>query len=560
MVRGWFHIAKAEFFVLTAGMRKHRYIYSGILYALALLWAVYLAPMIVVGLIDLIIPMAQLQGLLVIMLPGTMRTVMFFAWVLLLLFPLSYALNELKIGHWEIFLSNDVKTKDILVGTLMGKMPFYTLIVLMLAPLLMSPFLCALQVSLVGQVFVYLALTGMVLTVIWLSNWITALVQARLGDSSRGNDLAKAIGMIVAVVVIVPMYGIIYMLPAISEFLGMDAFLLFPSTWTADLISWLAITFNGVGLTGSQVIGFQTILHMDMVTNALLMTAFGVVSLAVALGTADRIFTISAGSRTEVITTVKAENAVIRGIRRLLPSATGVLLVSNLKDYLRKAQNLSKLAYGVVLAVLLPVFLSFVGSDAWQTMDEMTFFVVMMMAVVGSMPFAGQGFLESKDQLWIIQGAADGPSRFVKTRLVSSLLVVSPLIVIPAVVIGYLMHATLIEFLVVLGLGYLGLAGGTMVSIGVTARNPNYEDTKSPAHQTNMMLSVMIPQFSIMIWLFVDLFADMLFGIDVFGFYRSVFPSVSPFTIIGIQGVIGLLIIGGLLLLSGIRSLSKPEN
>ncbi|TFF92027.1 hypothetical protein EU546_07930, partial [Candidatus Thorarchaeota archaeon] len=516
MVRTWFHIAKAEFFVLTAGLRKHRYLYSGILYTLALVWAVYLAPMIVLGFINLIIPMGQLQGLLMIMLPGTMRSVMFFAWVLLLLFPLSYALNELKIGHWEIFLSNDVKTKDILIGTLMGKMPFYTLIVLMLAPLLMSPFLYALQVSLVGQALVYVALTGMVLTVIWLSNWITALVQARLGDSSRGNDLAKAIGMIIAVVVIVPMYGMIYILPAISEFLGMNAFLLFPSTWTADLISWLAITFNGVGLTGSQVIGFQTILHMDMVTNTLLMAAFGVASLAVALGTADRIFTISAGSRTDVITTVKGENAVIRGIRRLLPSATGVLLVSNLKDYLRKAQNLSKLAYGVVLAVLLPVFLTFVSTEAWQTMSEMTFLVVMMMAVVGAMPFAGQGFLESKDQLWIIQGAADGPSRFIKTRLASSLLVVSPLILVPAVVIGYLSHATPIEFLIVLGLGYLGLAGGTMVSIGVTARNPNYEDTKSPAHQTNMMMSVMIPQFSIMIWLFVDIFADMLFGIDIF--------------------------------------------
>ena len=558
MTRGWFHIAKAEFFVLTAGVRKHRYVTVGIIYALAMLWAVYIAPMMIIGFIDLLIPIEQLQTLLMVMLPGTMRSVMMFLWMMLLLFPMSYALNEIKIGQWEIFLSNDVKTRDILVGTLMGKMPLYALIVMIFAPVLMSPFLYAFQVSLIGQVLVYLTLIAMVLITIWLSNWITSIVQARLGDSARGNDLAKALGMVVAIIVIIPMYGMMYMLPVISEILGMNAFLILPSTWSADLVSWLVITFNGAGLTGSQIIGFQSILFFDMLTNTALIGGFGFLTLGVAFLTADRIFTISAGARTEVVSTVKGENLFLRGIRRAFPSSTGVLFVTNMKDFLRKAQNLSKLAYGVILAVMLPIFMYFMGED-WGGLSEMTFFVVITMSIVGSMPFAGAGFLESKDQLWIIQGAPKGASRFVRTRLVSSWLIVLPITLIPAVVTSIVMQATIIEFVTVLVLGYIAVCGGVLISTGVTARNPNYEDTKSPAHQANMMMSVMIPQFTVMSGLFTDIILSIAFDIDVFDILGGLFPGVHPLTIMALQGLVLLLAIGSLLTISGIRSLSKPE-
>jgi hypothetical protein len=155
MTRKWYHIAKAEFFVLTAGMKKHRYLIAGIMYALAIVWATYLAPMIIMGFIQLIMPMDAVRTLLMMMFPGLMRTVMLFLWALLLLFPLSQSLQEIKIGQWEIFLSNNVKTRDILTGTFVGKIPMYGLFVIVFAPLLISPFMLAFEVSLLGQALVY---------------------------------------------------------------------------------------------------------------------------------------------------------------------------------------------------------------------------------------------------------------------------------------------------------------------------------------------------------------------------------------------------------------------
>jgi hypothetical protein len=358
MPRKWFHIAKAEFYVLTAGMRKHRVLSAVILYALAFVWAVYLAPMIIWGFITLLMPIVEIQVLMQIVFPGMMRTVVLFLWLMLLLFPLSYALQEIKIGQWEIFLSNDVSTRDILIGTFLGKLPLYSLVTVLFAPIVISPFMIAFEVSILGQVLIYTVLAMLVVLTIWLSNFITGIVQSKLGDSPRGNDLAKALAMIVAVIVIVPMYGLMFFVTTWSELLGMNVFLLLPSTWSADFISWVTITFNGVGLTGSQIIGFQDVLQLDMLTTGLLMGGFGLLIVVGGLFASDRIFTISAGVRTEIVTTTGRENIFLRSIRKVSPGVFGALLITNLKDFLRKAQNLSKIGYGVILAVIMPIIMS----------------------------------------------------------------------------------------------------------------------------------------------------------------------------------------------------------
>jgi hypothetical protein len=416
----------------------------------------------------------------------------------------------------------------------------------------------AFEVSLIGQVLVYSILAVMVLVTIWFSNFITGIIQSKLGDSPRGNDLAKAISMVVAVIVIIPMYMILFNLPLLSELLGMNAFLIIPSTWFADLISWIVISLNGIGLTGSQIIGFSTVLQFDMLMTSALSIGFSISTIVLALLLADRVFTIEAGARTERITTVGRENIILRCIRRISSGSFGALIVTNSKDFLRKAQNLSKIGYGIVLAVILPLLLTSIGED-FGSISEMGFFMVIMMSVIGSMPFAGTGFLESKDQLWIIQSTPKGVSRFVKSRLVSSFLIVLPLTVIPATAVTLSVQGTFFDFLMVLGLGYLAIIGGVLVSTGITARNPNYEDTKSPEHQANMMMSVMIPQFTMMSGLFLDIIMSIVFDIDMFGIIQVIFPGVPFMLIIALQGITIVLFIGSLLTISGIRSLSKPE-
>ncbi len=559
MTRRWLAIAKAEFLVLSVGMRSHRKVYMGILTSLAFIWAVIGAPILIGYIINAIIPMTVLQPLLQIIFPGFMRTVALFLWILLLLFPLSYALQEIKIGQWEIFLSNNVSTRDILAGTFLGKIPLFGLIIIFLAPLLITPFVLAFEVNIVGQVLIYGVITLLSLGTIWLSNFITSIIQARLGDSPRGNDIAKALSMVVAMIVIIPMYGLMFFLPAMSEMMGMNAFLLLPSTWFADTMSWLAITFNGVGFTGAEIIAFGSILQLDMLTSTVLMGGFVLATIVLALGVADRVFTIDAGARTEIVTTVGKENIFLRGVRRLCPGPFGSLLVTNFKDFMRKVQNLSKIFYGIALATIMPVILISVDIEYLQ-ISEQFIMIVITMGLLGVMPFAGAGFLESKDQLWIIQSAPSGASKFVKSRLVTQAIIGIPLILIPSTILLLIIEMTLFELILLLGFGYMAILGGMFIATGVTAGNPNYEDTKSPAHQANLVTSILLAEFSIVGVLICDMILSIAFNIDFFGLIENITGPENVMFGLALLGIGIQWCLGGLLVWTGIRKLSSPDN
>jgi hypothetical protein len=236
-------------------------------------------------------------------------------------------------------------------------------------------------------------------------------------------------------------------------------------------------------------------------------------------------------------------------------------MVTHFKDFMRKAQNLSKIFYGIVLATILPVIMTSmqIGDETFQ-LGDMFVTIVAMMALVGAMPFAGAGFLESKDQLWIIQGTPSGASRYVKTRIVTQALIGVVLIIIPIVVLNLVLDMTLFETTMLAGLGYMAIFGGMLVSTGVTAGNPNYEDTKSPAHQTNVMTSVMIAEFSIIGVLLVDVFASIALNINFFGIVEAIFGHGNIMYGMSFIGILVQWAIGGLLVWTGIRKLSSPDN
>ena len=209
------------------------------------------------------------------------------------------------------------------------------------------------------------------------------------------------------------------------------------------------------------------------------------------------------------------------------------------------------------MACILPVMLTFVG-DMGENIPivELVGLFGMLFALVGGFPHAGIAFLESKDQLWILQGTPNGASKFIKSRLAMASITNIFVAMIPTAVIVLLFNLALVEIIVMYFFGLTVIIGASMVAIGVTARNPNYEDTKSPAHQANVMMAMLIPMVAMMSSIFtlialavtdMDVVLEGLLGVLGFELF---FTMISP-TI--------LLIIGALLLTSGIRSLSRPE-
>ncbi|MFW9809516.1 MAG: hypothetical protein ACFFE6_09070 [Candidatus Thorarchaeota archaeon] len=536
--RKWLAIAKTEFYVQTSRFRRLRKLVILLLLVFGIYWALYLAPNIVTSILNTM--GSEIDVLFMASFPSLMRSAMLFVWIIFLIYPISYALQEIRIGQWEIMLSNNVSTREMMFGMFLGKIPSYGLLVLYIAPILLSPFALFFEVGILGQIIMYLTVFFVAVSTLFLSNFITTAIQAKLGESSRGNDIAKALAMVVAVLVLIPMYGLMYFAESMSAVLGMDVFLLLPFTWGADIISWSAIIFNGIGL---PLDAFLIILKLDAITDLALLVAFTGFIVILAFRSADRIFTFGAGARTEKITTVGKENFILKGIRRIFPGAFGVLVANSIKEFTRKMQNVSRLIYGVVISVLLPVILSYsVGSIPEEMPPAFRGILLvisvimlgMMLSLLNGITFGGVGFLESKDQLWIIKSAPNGVSKFAKARLTESLILAIPIALIPSIAISVVFGFTIIESIAIILYAYWATCGSVLLCIGITANNPAYENQRSSAFYVNTFVSMFILMFIIMISL---LFSFQFFmNLPIFMIAMST-PLVLAGLVIYIVGV-----------------------
>ena len=67
----------------------------------------------------------EFEVLLMIALLGTMRSVIFMLWTMIVIFPISSVLQEVKITQWDFILSHNVSTRERLIGIFWGKIPLY---------------------------------------------------------------------------------------------------------------------------------------------------------------------------------------------------------------------------------------------------------------------------------------------------------------------------------------------------------------------------------------------------------------------------------------------------
>jgi hypothetical protein len=199
---------------------------------------------------------------------------------------------------------------------------------------------------------------------------------------------------------------------------------------------------------------------------------------------------------------------VIRGIRRLSSGSFGVLVVTGLKDFGRKAQNLSRLALLMILALVVPVFVYIRAGEFDLT--SVTIMISLMLGFLGVQVFGGAGFLESKDQLWTIQAAPYGVGRYVRAKAIQSIILIIPVVLLPAGLYALLLGLELSQVLFLVSTSFMSCVGGALVGIGIAATNPTYEDTKSGAYRTNNLRGMGLVVVSFMWYLIADMALSML--------------------------------------------------
>jgi hypothetical protein len=466
----WLVVARNEYRIRLSRIRKVRPLFPYLVIGLLAVYVVFIAPSIVSLFLDDFLAFL-LSQVAVAMVPVIMFMIFFYFIIL----PITYTLKEVETSQLEIFLAAPIKPSDVLLGEFLGVMPFYAIVVAIIAGFftaVLNPLgLDLLQIAIVIIIFVVTFFSAL-----WIGTVIAAILRTRLGKTARGKDIGRALALVIALPMIAIMYaimggGLIQALadPGTSNMVrAILGFL--PSSWGSEVI------FGFVNNPGNiSAVGFETLTFFGG------LIVFFVAVLWLGARAANRAYSLE--TFTFVTSVAKPDGVFYKTVRHLGGSESfGTLLVSVFKDYGRRLENLSKIFYIVGLLFLVNVLI--VGADPEAALLMPLFMLPLLAAFVVS-----EVTLRGKEALFIFKKTPSGVGRFVKARLLHGLLVVVPVTVAITVVSTILSNQTMFALLIITGLAVLFVSAIVAFVLGLSLLNPAFSD-KSGSYVTNLMITM----------------------------------------------------------------------
>ncbi|KYK37424.1 MAG: hypothetical protein HXS46_15295 [Theionarchaea archaeon] len=407
----WFLIAKNQYRIYTSSVREIRPYFPFLVIGALAVFVFFIAPLIVNAFVDELVAFFLSQVAVVVV--QVMLFMLFFLFVTL---PITYALRDIKTEQQWLFISAPVKSSDILLGEYLGELPLYAILIVIVTGFF-TAVLTPLKIDMIQKFIIVIVFVIILSSALWIGTVIAALLRTKLGKSARGRDMGKGLSVIIILPMVAVMYAFIGggVLEALADpgTSGMikTAFMIFPSTWGAKVITGLV---SSPGNTGDA--GFVTFALFGG-----LVLFFGA-TLWIGTRLADRAYSLEAGT----FTTAKAkpDSVFYKTIRQLVGGGSfGTLLASTFKVYTRRLHNLSWLAYSVGIAALLNIF--FVkGDDPFGVIMLSSFVFAMIAAIVAS-----DVTIRGKETLFIYKKTPSGVGTLVKTRLIQGWFVVIPIVV-----------------------------------------------------------------------------------------------------------------------------------
>jgi hypothetical protein len=517
----WWVIGRNEYRILTCGIPKIRPYFLYIAGIFLVFWVLILAPAIVQPVIDHFIDIPDF--FLSIAAVAFMMIILFFFFIYLLIFPISYTLRDIDTEEYEIFLSAPIKPGDVLLGKFMGILPIYAILIVGIMGLF-TAFLKPLKMDAVQIIIINLIFLFTLLSALWIGTVIAALLRTKLGKTAKGRDIGKGLSMLIALPMVALMYTImagnlmeVLANPNNSELVKWLLYI-FPSSWGAELIVEFAVHPGDI-----HSIWFITLTHFG----GIVLFFFG--SFWVGLKTANRAYSFEYMTFTSAA--VNTDGFFYNTVNKMGGGGSGgILLVSAFKNYVRRLQNISWLAYIGGLIILLMVF--FIKPSGPNVIIFLSVFIYGLLPAI----VIGDVTLRGKDTLFIYRKAPDGESRFIQARLLQSWLIVVPIVVIvTSLTLVYMPETTLLDFTAVIFFAVIVVMANTVLALGLFLIKPVFSE-KSGELMINIMVISLLNSFAF--FFFLILFDGLL----------GTIPFMATLWIVGI-----------VVLIAGKNHLSKLE-
>jgi hypothetical protein len=323
------------------------------------------------------------------------------------------------------------------------------------------------------------------LSALWIGTVIAALVRTKFAKTARGKDIGRALSLVLALPMIAVMYAIMGggLLEALADpgTSGMVRTILslLPSSWGAEIIVGFASNPGNIG-----AVGFETLTRFGGLDFFFILTLW--------LGTkaANRAFSIE--PTTFAASRAKPEGFFYRTVRYLGGGGSfGALLASVFKNYGRRLENLSRIAYIVGLIAMVKIFFGG-GNEDPEGALLMGLFLFPFLAVL----VVGQVAAGGKESLFIFKKTPFGVGRFVKARLLQGWLMAVPIgAAVTAVSMIPVPQTTLISLLTYTGFMAQLVAANVALALGLSLMNPEFSEN-SRAQMIGLIVNAQVAMFA----------------------------------------------------------------
>ena len=475
----WLVVARNEYSIRINNLRAIRPYFPYLSIGLLSVYVWFVAPAIVNLFIDDFLAFILSQAAVAVV-----QIILFMLFFYMLIFPITNTLREVQTDQLEIYLASPLKPSDLLLGEFIGIMPFYTIAITVIAGFftsLLNPLnLAYTQIAIIIVIFIITFFSAL-----WIGTVIAAILRTRLGRAACGKDVGRFLGVIIALPLIALTYSIIGggLLEVLADpgtnnivkaVLG-----LFPSTWGAEIIIGFALNPGNL-----NAYFFETITRLGS------LIFFFVAVLWVGVKTADRAYNLESTSFTSAI--ARQNSIFFNSIKYLGGGKSfGGLLTSIFKDYGRRLENISWLAYTVGLVALVSFFF---GDGSFDPEDALFSTSLLMIPMLAG--FAVGTVSRGKEKLFIYKKSALGISKFLKARLVQGWFVAVPIVAIVIIIRTILVpQSTTIFILNNLIMASLRTLANIAFSLGLTLLIPNLSD-KSRDRTFNIIINMQIAIFT----------------------------------------------------------------
>jgi len=498
----WLVVARNEYRIHTSRIRKIRSYFPLLIICLLAVYVTFIAPNFAGLFIDDFLAFILSQAAV-----AMVQIILFLIFLYFIIIPITQTLREAQAGQLEIFLAAPIRPSDVLLGEFMGQMPFYAIFVTVIAGFSTAA-LNPLGVDIVQMAIIIGVFVVTFLSAFWIGNVIAAILRTKLGKAARGRDIGKALALIIALPLVALVYGIQFggifevlsdpgASGAVKTILG-----LLPSSWGAEVIVGFASNPGNIG-----AVGLETLTRLGG------LAVFFVAVLWLGTKAANRVYSLE--PTTFTASRAKPDGAFYQMVKHLGGGgSSGTLLVSIFKDYSRRLENLSKIAYIVGLIVMMNIFI--IGpqlSEEYELGLIMPLMIIQFMFPVLAVFVAGEVTLRGKETLFIYRKTPSGVGRFVKARLLQGWLVMMPIsAVVTALSASLSPQATFISFFTNTGLGTLIAAADVAMVLGLFLLIPAFSEKS-----VRFMLNVLI-----VIFVSIGLFISPLFSLI------KIIPDLDP--------------------------------